>query len=421
MEEFGKSRKNDGSPNLGQEGDTFVIFRNLTNFEFLNDPVYLLGSALYVSKLNKMHRRTFVREAAVLTTATLLIPGTSLLGNSNPLTQKNWAWARPNAKWSIDNWKSALTKAKEKGIDAILLEVYNGTTTYFEGGQLPMVDNLTEKLIPVCQSIGMEFHAWMWTMPCNAPSVIEKHADWFAVNRLGQPAHTHPAYVGYYKFLCPCHPEVREFIQGNVASLGKISEIDGIHLDYVRLPDVILAEALQPKYKLVQDREFPEFDYSYSSYCRQQFMEKSGLDPVKDIQDPANHQEWVQFRRDSVSHLVNNALAPEARKYGKQITAAVFPNWQHVRQEWHTWDLDGFLPMLYHGFYNQDIDFIQRETKASLERLQHKKPVYSGVFVPDLTPEKLPLAIREGLNGGASGFSLFDLGSMTQEHWQALG
>ena len=41
MEEFGKSRKNDGSPNLV---DTFVIFRKLTNFEFLNDPVYLLGS-----------------------------------------------------------------------------------------------------------------------------------------------------------------------------------------------------------------------------------------------------------------------------------------------------------------------------------------------------------------------------------------
>jgi len=267
----------------------------------------------------------------------------------------------------------------------------------------------------------MEFHAWMWTMPCNAPSVIEKHPDWYAVNRLGQPAHTHPAYVGYYKFLCPCHPEVREFIRGNVASLGKISEIDGIHLDYVRLPDVILAEALQPKYKLVQDREFPEFDYSYSSHCRQQFMDKSGLDPIKDIQDPANHREWVQFRRDSVSDLVNQVLAPEARKYAKQITAAVFPNWQHVRQEWHTWNLDGFLPMLYHGFYNQDIDFIQSETKAALDRLQHKKPVYCGVFVPDLTPERLPQAILEAKAGGASGFSLFDLGSMTQEHWQALG
>ena len=32
-------------------------------------------------------------------------------------------------------------------------------------------------------------------------------------------------------------------ITGNVNALAKIGDIDGIHLDYVRLPDVILAEA----------------------------------------------------------------------------------------------------------------------------------------------------------------------------------
>lgn len=367
-----------------------------------------------------MQRRTFVKNTAMLASSAMLLPAFDMSTGLNGLSGKNWIWARPNAKWGLNEWTTALSRAKEKGIDAILVEIYNGTTTYFEGGQLPMVDDLAGKLLPICRSIGMEFHAWMWTMPCNAPAIIAAHPDWFAVNRNGQPAHTHPAYVGYYKFLCPCHPEVQEFVRGNVASLGKIAEIDGIHLDYVRLPDVILAEGLQPKYKLVQDREYPEFDYSYSAYCRDQFKDKTGLDPFTDLRDPAAHSEWVQFRRDSITHLVNQWLAPEARKHGKQITAAVFPNWEHVRQEWHRWNLDGFLPMLYHGFYNRDIDFISQHTKAALVRLEKKKPVYSGVFVPDLSPEKLPAALAEAHAGGASGFALFDLASMTEAHWNAL-
>lgn len=368
-----------------------------------------------------MQRRTFIQQTGLAALTMGLMPDwLQSAAITRDFPNKNWVWARPNAKWSLDDWKSSLSKAKEKGIDALLLEVYNGTNTYFSGGQLPMVDNLTEKLLPVCASLDIEFHAWMWTMPCNAPSIIASHPDWYAVNRLGQPAHSHPAYVGYYKFLCPCHPEVKEFIRGNVASLGKISEIKGIHLDYVRLPDVILAEALQPKYKLVQDREFPEFDYSYSSYCRDQFQKKTGLDPLKDIADPANHREWVQFRRDSVTHLVNQVLAPEARKYNKQITAAVFPNWEHVRQEWHNWNLDAFLPMLYHKFYNREIDFIQEHTVAAISRLKGNKPVYSGIFVPDLRPDQLTAAIQEAVKGGASGYSLFDLGSMTEEHWNQM-
>jgi uncharacterized lipoprotein YddW (UPF0748 family) len=368
-----------------------------------------------------MNRRTFIQSTGLASLAVGMTPHwLQAMEMASGFPQKNWVWARPNAEWTLDDWKKALTMARQKGIDALLLEVYNGTTTYFAGGQLPMVDDLTEKLLPVCKSLDIEFHAWMWTMPCNAPSIVAGHPDWYAVNGLGQPAHSHPAYVGYYKFLCPCHPEVQEFIKGNVASLGKIAEIAGIHLDYVRLPDVILAEALQPKYKLVQDREYPQFDYSYSAHCRTQFKEKTGLDPLTDIAEPSAHQEWVQFRRDSITHLVNQVLAPEARKYGKQITAAVFPNWEHVRQEWHTWQLDGFLPMLYHKFYNREIDFIREHTIAANTRLNEKKPVYSGIFVPDLRPDQLPAAIMESRRGGASGYSLFDLGSMTEEHWKNM-
>ena len=369
-----------------------------------------------------MDKRTFLKNSLIALSGMGLPSVITSCASSRQGKPKrrNWVWSRPNPDWSYDDWKKKLDVLKEVGIDAILVEIYNGNETFYEGGQLPLRANIMDRLIPACQSAGIELHAWMWTMPCNAASIVEKHPDWYAYNGLGQPAHTHPAYVPYYKFLCPCHPEVREFIRGNVQSLAKISEIKGIHLDYVRLPDVILAEGLQPKYNIVQNREYPEYDYSYSPECRRQFKAETGLDPLTDLTDPSTNRAWVQFRRDSITGLVNNLLVPEAKKYGKEITAAVFPNWEHVRQEWHKWHLDGFLPMLYHNFYNRDIDFVGEHVRKGLGRLGHKKPVYAGLFVPSLNPGQLAGAVTQALDAGASGFSLFDLNALKSEHYAVL-
>ncbi len=369
-----------------------------------------------------MNKRAFLKNAAIAASGALLAPqffSCSALKAFHSKS-KNWVWAHPHINWSSDEWKKKLSLVKDAGIDAILVEVYNGTNTFYEGGQLPMKANVIETLIPLCQSIGIELHAWMWTMPCNAPDIVSKHPDWYAYNGLGQPAHTHPAYVPYYKFLCPCHPEVKEFIKGNVTSLAKIPEIAGVHLDYVRLPDVIIAKGFWAKYNIVQDKEYPEYDYSYSPECRRQYKDKYGIDPLVDIKEPATHKEWVQFRRDSVTHLVNDILVPEAKKYNKQITAAVFPNWENVRQEWHRWDLDGFLPMLYHNFYNRDLDFIQEHTIKANQRLENKKPVYSGLFIPSIKAEHITDAIDQAKKGNSAGVSLFDLASITDAHWVKL-
>ncbi len=103
------------------------------------------------------------------------------------------------------------------------------------------------------------------------------------------------------------------------------------------------------------------------------FKAKTGLDPLKDLEEPALHDEWRQFRYDTITHLVNDILAPEARQAGKQITAAVFPNWESVRQEWRNWNLDAYLPMLYHNFYNAGLPWIGEQLTREIGELQNKK------------------------------------------------
>lgn len=377
-----------------------------------------------------MKKRTFLKNVGLSTmglSASSFVwqactPGQNDQVESTEPSLKNWAWIKPPMKWSLEDWKTNLANAKSCGIDAIVLECYNSNATIYPhfNEDIPMRADLLQDVIRICKSNDLEIHTWMWTVPCNIPAIIEKHPDWYAVNGLGQPAHTHPAYVNYYKFLDPCNPEVQEFIANNVKSLAQVEGSDGVHLDYVRLPDVILAEALQPTYDIVQDREYPQYDYNYSEYARTQFKQQTGIDPLKDLEDPAAHTEWRQFRYDSITNLVNNHLLPEIKKEGKMATAAVFPNWESVRQQWHNWNLDAYLPMLYHGFYNREVDFIEEHTRKALDRLKGKAPVFSGLYMPDITPDQMETAHQHALKAGAQGIAIFALENTTPEQWSSL-
>jgi hypothetical protein len=367
-----------------------------------------------------MDKREFIKTigygGAALAISPMLFAGCNSF--SRPQTVKNWMWIHSPNESSTEELKVRLEKARDHGIDAVLMETSIGETPALESEFKTLDHPVLEKLIEAGRAAGVEVHCWLWQMPNNIPAIAEKHGDWFAVNGLGEPAHTHPAYVGYYKFMCPNHPEVREYLRLRVKSVGALEGLAGVHLDYIRLPDVILAEALQPNYNIVQDREYPQYDYCFCERCRGLFREQTGIDPLTDLDDPSASMEWRQFRYDSVTGLVNGVLAPEVRKTDKIITAAVFPNWESVRQEWRNWELDAYFPMLYHNFYNAGIDWIGEHVKMHIDQLRIKQPVYSGLFLPSLDPEELREAYSVSIEAGAAGVSLF--GSISDEHFKVL-
>jgi hypothetical protein len=116
--------------------------------------------------------------------------------------------------------------------------------------------------------------------------------------------------------------------------------------------------------------------------------------------------------------LVNNLLSPEIKNAGKLATAAVFPNWQSVRQQWSQWNLDGYFPMLYHNFYNADIDWVRENLEIEIAALKNPAPVYGGLFIPSLTPDELGEAIAKVKETPAKGYSLFSFGDLKEDHWK---
>lgn len=366
-----------------------------------------------------MERRDFIKKMGLLglgiTALSSLPAGCGFIGGSNS-HWKNWIWITPEKGLSDDEWKKRFESLKNRGFDAVLVQVYSGYKALFNSSHLPIDEVLLERLIPIGKQTQMEVHAWIWNMPNNNPYHVENNPHWYAVNGKGEPAWSHPAYVGYYKFMCPNQPEVQEYLSRNVRDLATMEQLDGIHLDYIRLPDVIIAEALQPVYNIVQDKEYPEYDYCYCPVCREKFKQETGIDPLKDLSEPSASLEWRNFRYRSVSNLVNNHLVAEAKKTDKFISAAVFPNWESVRQKWSEWNLDAFFPMLYHNFYNAPLDWIGEHIMRQIDDFNSPKPIYVGLFLPNLTPEELIEAINISKQAGAEGISLFSYHQLTDIH-----
>ncbi|MFA8434186.1 MAG: family 10 glycosylhydrolase [Marinifilaceae bacterium] len=322
-------------------------------------------------------------------------------------TPKYWIWMHSNDKNTDADWDKVFTRVADAGIQAVL----------FLGNEKQL-----KQVIPIAGKHQLDVHAWMWAMNCNDPEVVEKHPEWLSVNREGKSLAEQKAYVDYYKFMCPSLPEVREYLKEKVKRLSKIKGLKGIHLDYIRYVDVILPEAIQPDYQIVQDHEFPEYDYGYHPYTRKLYKEKYGIDPM-DIEDPENDQQWKQFRYNQVSEAVAE-MQKVAHKYNKPITAAVFPSpsiaRKLVRQDWDKWPLDYVFPMVYQNFYYGDMKWIENVIQEDVASLPADKGVFCGLFAPALKDGKLTEAINVALNNGAKGIAMFDYQSISEEQWKEL-
>ncbi len=333
------------------------------------------------------------------------LAGTSLINgllnakkHENSLAIKNWIWRGGFDGKTDDELKRILSDFRSAGIDGLLL-----------GGGY-------EQVVPIAREEGIEVHAWMWTL--NNGGMQKEHPEWYTVSRNGVSVVDKPPYVDYYKWLCPSRPEVHEYLKQRVANLAQMDGLAGVHLDYIRYCDVILPIALQPKYKLVQDKEYPEFDFCYCSACRQTFKNQEGVDPLE-LPDPPASTAWRKYRWDSVTKIVNT-LADVVHDHKKIISAAVFPTPELarrlVRQDWPRWNLDAVFPMIYHSFYNEPLDWIEMATREGVTSLPSHRPLYSGVY--SLKPDQIGRAVELALAGGAKGVSIF--GGFGKEHQQAL-
>ncbi len=355
-----------------------------------------------------MDKRRFLKNLGLGASAALIAP--SLLTSCGSATKdsfKFWIWINGNNKKTVDEWKAELTTLREAGITGLLVG----------GGR-----NMLKKLIPIAQELGQEVHAWLWTLNRPGDKKAQAHPDWYTLSRKGESSLDVNPYVGYYQWLCPSKTEVQEFVKQGMVDHCDIDGLAGIHLDYVRYCDVILPNGLWAKYDLVQDHEMPEYDFCYCDTCRGKFKEQHGYDP-REQEDPSQDEKWRKYRWDSVTNLVNQ-ISEAVHAEGKLLSAAVFPYPELarklVRQSWNEWNLDMVFPMIYHNFYEEEVEWIEYATARGVNTLDGKFPLNTGIYLPPTKPEEIAKAIEAAKSGGAKGLSFFSNGSLKDDKLAAF-
>ncbi|MGQ7868019.1 family 10 glycosylhydrolase [Sunxiuqinia sp. sy24] len=311
---------------------------------------------------------------------------------SEKRANKHWVWENPNKKETEAELQEKYERFYDAGIRGM----------FFESD--------SEMHFRIAKKAGLETHRWMWTMNRGEKSLLEAHPEWYAISRTGESCATNPPYVNYYRWLCPSKPEVQDYLREQVENVLQKDYVDGIHLDYVRYCDVILPVDLWQNYDIVQQEELPEYDFCYCETCRSNYKEMHGVDPLE-LEYPDQSLSWRNYRYDRITDIVNQASAI-AHKHKKQITAAVFPTPEVarriVRQDWTNWNLDGICPMIYHGFYREQVQWIGEAVKEGVHFLCGRFPLYAGLFLPNFKSTKeLDNGIDYALKNGAAGVSLF--------------
>lgn len=365
-----------------------------------------------------LKRRGFVKVAATGTAAALLAPGVACRpGNAGrPESEaasaatafgqdfQRWTWVHGGGDRDLDAWKVAYAQLADAGFHGVLVG----------GGETPVHAE-------AAHASGLEFHRWIWTLNRSGDAWVQaNHPEWFTVSRSGESSLTHPPYVGYYKWLCPTRPEVRRYVAESMAMVAEDRGVDGVHLDYVRHADVILPRGLWSRYDLVQDQEYPEFDFCYCETCRSTFQAEHGTDPLE-LPNPPADERWRRFRWDAVTGLVG-AVSAGVEAVGKPLTAAVFPTPSIaralVRQAWDEWPVHSVFPMLYNSFYEEGLSWIGDGVREGLAAMAARvgqagpKRLIAGLYLPTLTDAERTEATDIAKEAGAHGVSFFEMGGL---------
>ncbi len=263
---------------------------------------------------------------------------------------------------SAEDVRKIIQNVGESGFTDVFFQIRGNGTVFYNSNLEPWAHELSGHKLPnlgkdpgwdplqlaieTAKPYGLRVHAYMNVLPgwkgledppLATGQLWSAHPDWFMVDSLGDKM---LPTSGWYAFINPVIPEVRQHLKGIVQELCKY-DIAGIHLDYIRYPH---------DYHLVAGQRYPDAseeelrrraDFSYDSASQSALYEQYGWDLTKaQIED---------FRRDSVTRVVRDlAYTMQMEKPGNcLLSASVMGNpvdgRKHAYQDSGLWVRQGLV------------------------------------------------------------------------------
>jgi len=283
----------------------------------------------------------------------------------------------------------------------LFVQVYRGGRAWYDASladatpyrsvyEATGVDTL-QSLITAAHAVGIKVHAWVNVLSLSqnrdAPILEDLGRQIIAVDRTGRSLLDYPAFdvpepdrqylrmgtPGLY--LDPGAPGLAPYLAKVYAELlERYAGLDGLHLDYIRYPDVL---PFSPG-----SRFGVGLDFGYADATRARFREQTGLEaPFGDI--TKNAGAWDAWRRDQVREVVSQ-IATQARQTspGLELSAAVW-TWKNraylsMGQDWQGWLEDGLIDFAVPMAYTQD-DRLLRYQAQHFAGLPFHARIFAGL------------------------------------------
>ena len=320
----------------------------------------------------------------------------------------------------IDNM---LRQATANGFNTLLVQVRGrGDALYFSSIE-PRSELLADPgfdplayVVDRAHAAGLEVHAWLnaflvWSAPQPPRSrdhVVLAHPDWVHVRADGRSMLelSRPEIEGMGAegvFLSPGNPEVRERLRAVVRELVQGYDLDGVHLDYVRLPSM---------------------DVGYDVASRTEFMRRYGVDPLEMERAERSVERlygddglrnlkalWAGWRSASVTETVASVLSDiRETKPSVRLSAAVIADvtaaTTRYGQDWPAWLKSGVLDFAVPMCYSASTSFVRRQV-GRIKDVAGDGTFYPGLAMYNQSPARVVEKVRALRTLGVGGFSFF--------------
>lgn len=338
-----------------------------------------------------------------------------------------------------DRIPGMLETAQALGATDLFVQVYRAGRAWFDSDladatpyrnarEASGIDPLAT-LLEQAAAAGLRVHAWVNVLALarntDAPLLGRLGRDAVLVDRRGRSLLDYPGFEvpqpdrRYYRmgtpgvYLDAAAPGVAEELAAVFAELLlRYPALDGLHLDYIRYPDVL---------PFVPGSRFGVgLDFGYGLPTRQRFQQETGLvAPFEDRIGPANR--WDTWRREKLTALVAGiAEAARTARPDVMLSAAVWTyadrGYLVLGQDWRGWVESGLLDFAVPMSYTLD-DRLLRYQAQSFAGLPYGERIWVGLGTwlfardPDRAVAQIDL-IREA---GTASEALFSYDSIESE------
>ena len=313
----------------------------------------------------------------------------------------------------------AVRTAVDGRLNALLVQVRGRGDSFYRSRLVPRAESLSESefdplalLVEEGHRAGLEVHAWVnmyltWhpteRRPKSTRHIFLRHPEWFMrsidgidMGRVKLHAVDLVKRGVAGRYLSPGNPEVRTHLLKVIDEIVEKYDIDGIHMDYVRYPNI---------------------HYDYHPSVMAEFIRRFGLDPTEskdNKREPGGESDatdvrevWEKWRIEQVSMLVGQVHELIARlKPAVRLSAAVKPDiksaYTQYGQDWIGWSNRGLVDFVVPMFYVGSTAEIELQMTEARKRVKNGS-LYAGIGLfnqeADDTVAQIDIARRAGFQG----------------------